>query len=619
MSSLAQGQADTTFILDEISRGFRLIYSNPDSARIIVTKAKEQSEKINFHYGHMKSINVLGIAEDITGNYEAALDLYREARALADKHHRMKFKAQVGNNMGLVFWNRQQWDSALTYYQQSEKIFREMNITRSLPNVLNNLGLISEDMNHHDIAEDYFREAKKKYLEIGDTFGLGAVALNMSLTFMSRELVDSALLYSTEAIPYTTAVNDLSGLSKAYNNLGMIYGRKGISDSTLVYYRKALALKYKLHDYLGVSSVANNLSSAFQIRAMYDSCLYYANLGIEVCEEHELPRTIWKLYYNKAKGHVGEGDYVSAYSALDSCRSMYLDFFQTESKKQLQQLQVLHELDKKESSIKRLEQENRISELELEQQRLQLISLGGGALLVILLAIGWIFNSRKIQRHRLASARLEEKQRGLEAILEATEEERKRIGKDLHDGIGQQIMALKQGWNRARKSIEGGEEIKKSEWESYGELIENTAIEIRNISHQMAPRVLEEKGLVPAIEHMLALGVPKEMDSNFEYFNLKEKYPKNIQITVYRSIQELLKNCIKHAHASEFSIQLLDTQGSLVLHATDNGIGIDMDNGTTTGLGVQGIIARAETIGGSAKFTSEEGQGTHVVLKFPVS
>jgi signal transduction histidine kinase len=397
----------------------------------------------------------------------------------------------------------------------------------------------------------------------------------------------------------------------------MIYSERDKRDSAVTYYKRALSLKYDLKDWLGVSSVCNNLASVYRQLGEIDSSLHYVEVGLKVAQERELPRNIWKLEYNRAMGLQAKGDFKAAFDALDLSRQQYTAYFENESQKNIQRLKVLHELDKKDSRIRELQQEKQIAALEVERKQWQLVTLVGGFILLVILGILVYANLRKAEKNKLQQAVFGEKQRSLESVLEATEHERERIGKELHDGIGQQLLAIKQGYNKLKIALDGNANNKDLKTSEYSRLIESTIQDVRNISHQMAPRVLDEKGLIAAIEFILNLGSPDHLEAKLEYFGLEDRYEKSIELTIYRSIQEFLKNTIRHAEATEFSVQIIGQNDAIVVHVSDNGRGIPKDK-MEKGLGLQSIQSRANALNGSLSVSSEPGKGTHISLRIPL-
>lgn len=210
---------------------------------------------------------------------------------------------------------------------------------------------------------------------------------------------------------------------------------------------------------------------------------------------------------------------------------------------------------------------------------------------------------------------LEGKKQGLKAVIEAQEKEQRRIAKDLHDGVLQQIGGVilqsrnfmeQQGLAEYKESIDLMQKL------------EESSDELRNISHRMMPKALSELGIVAAIDDMLDNSLKyTNITYSFEHFNIKNRLPENIEITIYRVLQELINNIVKHSQAQKVNIQLFKNKKAVILIAEDDGIGI-VDNSKKEGVGLLNINSRIDMIGGTSNFESKLNEGTLFTAKIPL-
>ena len=207
-----------------------------------------------------------------------------------------------------------------------------------------------------------------------------------------------------------------------------------------------------------------------------------------------------------------------------------------------------------------------------------------------------------------------EQKKGLDAVFTATEEERKRIAKDLHDGVGQQLSALKRGFEDFTEHLNVD---LKAKAKGLKNLVDETARDTREISHRMMPRSLTELGLVPAIEDLLNKTLSSlSIQFEFEHYNLKERYEERKEVAIYRILQELINNVIKHSGATLVNIQLFENQSSLILMVEDNGKGIQQSK--TDGIGILNIKNRLNTIKGKVNLEPSADTGTIATISIPV-
>ena len=236
-------------------------------------------------------------------------------------------------------------------------------------------------------------------------------------------------------------------------------------------------------------------------------------------------------------------------------------------------------------------------------------------LTIVFLIIGFIslIGLVKTKRqNKLAKIRIEEQQKGLSAVIQAQEEERKRIAKDLHDGIVQQLTGLKLGMQKVFSNNETDESNKLIK------ILDNSAEELRELSHRMMPRSLREVGLIPSLEDMLENSLGNtDIHFQFEYFGIDQRFTENIEIAIYRIAQELVNNVIKHSKADSVNVQLFKVADDVILIIEDNGISIDMSQ-QKKGIGLMNISSRLETINGKVNFESSPESGTLATVKIPI-
>ena len=146
-----------------------------------------------------------------------------------------------------------------------------------------------------------------------------------------------------------------------------------------------------------------------------------------------------------------------------------------------------------------------------------------------------------------------------------------------------------------------------------------SADEVRSISHQMMPRALMEKGLIPAIDDLLKNAFQHSNTSfTLEESGVNERFNERIEVSVYRIIQELVNNIIKHAEASHVNVQLICKSDQLLVFVEDNGKGFDASD-QKEGHGLINIKSRTEMINGSVNFEPSSNKGTFVSLSIPLS
>ncbi len=151
------------------------------------------------------------------------------------------------------------------------------------------------------------------------------------------------------------------------------------------------------------------------------------------------------------------------------------------------------------------------------------------------------------------------------------------------------------------------------------ELLDKAAGEIRTISHQMLPKELEQFGLVSALKGVVKLAnESSDIEYTFTDYNIKQRLNTDIELAIFRIVQELISNVSKHSKASEVTIQLLIRNNNLVFIMEDNGIGFDYDKFKGKGIGLLNIETRVSGIKGKLNYHTSIGNGTIVTIRVPL-
>ncbi|MFT4545778.1 MAG: PAS domain S-box-containing protein, partial [Bacteroidia bacterium] len=206
----------------------------------------------------------------------------------------------------------------------------------------------------------------------------------------------------------------------------------------------------------------------------------------------------------------------------------------------------------------------------------------------------------------------------LDALIQGQERERKRVARELHDGLGQLFTALNLNMqlfklrNKAALDDQANDQL-----EELANIVEMAISEVKGISKNLLPDALNHHGLVPALHEVIqALKVGKTK-IYFEPIDANKRYPEKVELAIFRALQELLNNAIKYANAETIDIQLVDHEYSLVLTVEDDGKGMD-ETKLNAGNGLGNIKARTEAIGGTFYIEGAPGKGTLAYIEIPI-
>ncbi|MBN1599303.1 MAG: hypothetical protein JW894_13495 [Bacteroidales bacterium] len=210
----------------------------------------------------------------------------------------------------------------------------------------------------------------------------------------------------------------------------------------------------------------------------------------------------------------------------------------------------------------------------------------------------------------------------IQYVLEGQENERRRLAKEIHDGIGPLLSAVKLNIESLSEAIEKTEPKATTTLENITEIIDSISNDLRSISHDLMPRLLDKFGLNSAFEN-LCTQINASGKAEIHFISNMEagvRFDKFVELNLYRIGQELLHNTLKHSSASEIHFQLIRHKESLVLMIEDNGRGFDTSEleNDDFGIGLKNIDTRARALRGDVIIDSKIGRGTSITVEIPL-
>ncbi|QAA82505.1 hypothetical protein EI546_12595 [Aequorivita sp. H23M31] len=263
--------------------------------------------------------------------------------------------------------------------------------------------------------------------------------------------------------------------------------------------------------------------------------------------------------------------------------------------------QTLYDIEKQGKKI--IEKTTSIRLLEKDNEVFKKAILFGGIAILLFFGVVLLYrNQIHLKSHKLLQEKFSQE------LLVYQENERRRISKDLHDGIGQQLLVLK------NRLMGDGDNVAK-------EMVDQTIEEVRGISRDLYPFQLQEMGITKAIEYTVdqidentSLFISTEMD------NIDNVFSKDDEVNIYRIIQESLSNIVKHARAGAGKVSVKKHPDAIIISIKDNGQGFDFNDKykDPKSLGLKTLLERTKVLKGQMKVTSKKDMGTLIEFQFPI-
>lgn len=331
-----------------------------------------------------------------------------------------------------------------------------------------------------------------------------------------------------------------------------------------------------------------------------------------------------KNYYNElAKLYNATKEYDKAYYYSHLYNALNDSLNNTKFRTEIVELEAKYKKAESEKKINLLQSENEKAALLVNNNRLNSVLFAVLSFLLVLAVLFlWIFN--KNQKKLSVQKEINHKQELMayedrhklsvsKALLQGEEVERKRIARDLHDGLGSMLSGLKIHLNLAQKEKNEG-------INNINNLLDSSIKELRNISQNLMPESLLELNLEEALRDLCIANSNAITNIEFQYLVKKSNLPKSYEIMLYRIIQELLNNTLKYAKASEVLVSCSKNKDVFFVTFEDNGVGFDLSEiKNKSGMGLKNIKNRVEFLNGKLEIDSKMGQGTSVYIELKIS
>lgn len=283
-------------------------------------------------------------------------------------------------------------------------------------------------------------------------------------------------------------------------------------------------------------------------------------------------------------------------------------------------LDVRFETGRKENLITQLEAEKKIQQLTIRQKNtLNYVLIGSAATLLIISVLSYrnYKQKQKLQQQRINELETEKQLAATEAVLKGEEQERTRLAKDLHDGLGGMLSGIKYSLNTMKGNLIMTSENVQA-FERSMDMLDSSIREMRRVAHNMMPETLVKFGLDTALNDFCNdINQSGALKISYQSIGLNDAIiDQTTAITIYRIVQELLNNTIKHAGAVNAIVQVSKTDDLLSVTVEDDGKGFD----TTIlkqarGIGWSNIQNRVEFLKGKLDVNSQPGKGTSVLIE----
>jgi two-component system, NarL family, sensor kinase len=610
-------------VLSDLCFYYRGISS--DSAMLFGKQALGLAENLKWEKGIAQAYNDIAIIHMDKNEYDAAIILLNKSLELRKKLGDKLGEAAVYNKLGIIYQEKFQLNEALKYNYKALDIYEKLEHKYYLGFVLNNIGVLHFNLREYEKAIEIQNRALAYRKETGDKYGVAASYGNLGNVYYESRDTLKAIENWEFSIAEFRQMNKPGELSSVLNNLGGLLVVRKEYRKAIPMLQESYQIRKQLNDKKAISSVLISLGEAQMMTGNYYNASISLHEALRLSRSINTRHEILFAYMKLAQLNVYKGESDSAYYYMEQYSLLKDSVFNEDLQGQVAEMRTRYETEKKEKELleekalnANLTLEKTEAELSASNRKKWIFGISGGAVAIVFIVLFIMQRkSRKLQADKDAEI-IRERESGIKAVITSTEEERKRIARELHDGIGQQLGGLKLAMQKFSNDFAKENDTQKNKLLEITRILDEAATEVRSISHQMMPKVLSELGLVPAIEDMLKKTFGQtDVKYEFETFGITERFHDSIEISLYRICQELVNNIIKHSGANHVTVQLFKNKNHLILIVEDNGKGFDFDS-KKEGIGLMNITSRLSTIQGEVYYEPSPVSGTLATIRVPV-
>ena len=613
--------ADTAQIRKLSYLGYDVIEIDSTLSKKLLTDALNKSLIIKNNYTIATSYRLLGLWYSFFNYKDKAFNCHYSSLQSAKKSNHLYLVAGAYFNMGNVKYWKGEYDICIDYFLKAQeifdnpKIFEDKTLTirildKKKSDLYYNMSAVFNTLKNLPKADEYIDKAiaiaekykNKKVI----AFYTQLKADNYFENGNTKKALRTRLKYLPELENGAIAKTYLQGY---YHNISLEYFELNIIDSSKIFAQKSLktAQEIKIKDGIANSfwqlgRIAMKEKKYDESNKFFNECSSYYLNSDDPTEKRGYFDVMHQFKY-ETKNYKEAYEYFAKYSILNDT------ILNSERTQQFSDREAKFQSAKKDKNILILEKQQL-------KQRTFIYSLAGISIGLLVFSFLLYKNYRarkKINEQEIIQLHQEKKIDATQNMIQGEEQERTRLARDLHDGLGGMLTGVKFQLNSMKGNVILSEENAGTFTKSISQ-IDQAIVEMRRVAHNMMPEALLKFGLDETLKSYCdAFSENSKLTVSYQSLGMEKRLEQTNEIVLYRIIQELLNNTIKHAKATKSNIQLTRNDNLISLTVEDNGKGFDVNTIKKNGIGLSNIEHRVQYLNGKMDVQSDnKGTSTHI-------
>lgn len=603
---------DTVRVRSLIRKGIAQLARDTDSAIASFREAELLSRRTGYDDGIGYALAFLGAAVMDKGEYKQGLDIYYEAIPYCRRARYIRNAlSSLYINMGGSYFQSGDYERANEYYYSALKFLQQhFPDDDNIATVYVNLATVQIELGKYRKAllyADYARQlAVRKHALVLE----GSAIVNIGTAYDKLGLQDSAMYYFKEALDLSRKYAFTDMQQASLTSIGDMMLQAGHNREAVAYYREAMQLSTATSPLHAFIMPGYSMGAALFRLGQYKESERVLLAALRKAEETRMVNNKKEAHATLAAVYEASGRYKEALQQQRLHDALKDSQVNADKVRAINEVEAKYRTARKDRELIQKDLQIARQERRLERKNVLIWGVSGGSTLLFLVGAGIWYSRRKIG---LKDRKIEQ----LKAMMAGEERERARLSRELHDGIGGMLTGIKMNLKTYQKRYE--EEPVSKGLEDIMSMLQGMGQEIHKTAHNLMPDILLKHNLKEALAlycEQLDTGGRPEIDLQFH--RVPDNLGKSVELPLYRVIQELLQNILKHSGATQVAIQLRCDDNLIQVSVEDNGTGFRHQD-HHNGLGLLNIETRIKALGGYFSIEPAQDIGTTAFIELDLN
>ena len=611
--------ADTAGINQMLRKADKTL--NPDTAITMYDRAFALSVAAHYGDGAFRALMTKGIKYYEKEDFYHSRACSREALNWAGRALNKNATVWAYNNIALTYFLEGEYEHASDTFYVALTELKKLGPDHSplSINIYDNLGLVYCRLHQFEKALPLFRQAVEMSREGHFSFHLSNSYQAIGDYYLKQSNADSAIMYYNLAIDIARNINKTDLLAGGNEGLGEAYAMLHDFPKAIAYSQTAITLSKNSFYDIAIDA-SYNLGNVWYQTGKYKEAQNILESNLKEIRAHNAKDKYITCYTILADVYKATGQYKKAVECMDTLAALKDSLTGVEKTKAISQLELKYKTAEQDKQIAQNQLLIARQNSNIIRKNIWIGAVSGGIALLGLLLLVIYRNARhrqRLQAEQIKTLQKESTIGNLKSMVQGEENERARIARELHDGIGGALSAAMMRLMAIRHDKEDVTNVP-----AYNEalaLLDDMGAEIRKTAHNLMPETLLKQTLPEAVaSYCHSMQKDGVLHIDFQSLGDFGLLGEDVKLNVYRMIQELLRNIVQHAQATTALVQLMMHGHTLTITVEDNGKGFDK-NTMKPGMGMNNLQTRVGSLNGHYALETAPGRGTSVFIEIDLT